>query len=140
MENPLKILSALILALALVHAAPLGGPTSTLTITPTQVSSATSTVIGFDLVGMTFGNYPYITVVGLSAINVGFGNWTMVPSPDVVIVGMTDGNQADSYHAAFPAGLPVGTHVYVQCWQDATVEPPAHLWEGSNAVELLVVP
>lgn len=125
----------LILALLAPVAMPFGGPTGSLSVTGTATPCGGPMHVVIE--NMVFANYPYVTVVGLSAINVPFGNYVMVPAADFTYVLNTNSNGGDAYTAQFPAGLPTGQHIYIQCWQNTSVEGGAN-WEGTNAVDIEV--
>jgi len=143
--NPFRTFAAVTLCLLAllcvgVAAAPFGGPTGTLSVSGNVDTNGGS--VHVTVHDLTFANWPYYTIVGLSAINVGFGNYVMVPAPDLIYARTCDGDGADHYSAPFPVGLPAGTHLYMQCWQNTSVETPLDPphWEGTNAIEIVVQP
>ena len=72
-------------------------------------------------------------IVGLSQANVSLLGGTLVPSPDVIVFGLPlDGNGQLEFSATWPAGVPVGTKVTLQYWNDDATAP--FQYSASNAV------
>lgn len=59
---------------------------------------------------------PTLFVVGLSQIDVPFEGGIMVPSLNVILNVATDATGSFALPAAWPAGIPAGTSIYMQCW------------------------
>ncbi len=59
---------------------------------------------------------PAWLVAGLQQLGAPFKGGVLVPAPDVVLPLVTDAAGMLGLQATWPAGLPVGTQVAVQCW------------------------
>ncbi|MHC5209594.1 MAG: hypothetical protein ACYTG2_02625 [Planctomycetota bacterium] len=56
-------------------------------------------------------------VIGLAALEAPFKSGTLVPQPDVLVLGLpTDGTGAARLSAPWPAGLPPGFSTWYQFW------------------------
>jgi hydroxyacylglutathione hydrolase len=97
---------------------------------------------------------PTVLVGGLTSIDAPFKGGVLVPSPSVLVSLVTDANGRLSLVGQWPAGFPVASTIYLQCWvQDAGAPagfaasnaqlgttpppPPAAIWpadwiNGSN--------
>ena len=62
-------------------------------------------------------------VVGTTAVNVPFRGGTLVPSPDSLLVALTDASGGLSFGGTLPANLPGGSSFYMQFWIDDAAGP-----------------
>ncbi|MFG0318799.1 MAG: hypothetical protein ACF8XB_16115 [Planctomycetota bacterium JB042] len=72
-------------------------------------------------------------IIGLSQANVPLLGGTLVPNPDVIVFGLPiDANGTLEFTANWPAGVPAGTMVTMQYWNDDAGAPFSY--SASNAV------
>ncbi len=87
------------------------------------------------LLGDALPSAPLFLVIGLSRLDAPFKGGTLVPAPDLILVGFTTDAQGDwSITAAWPAGVPSGLDVYFQAWILDGGAPKGYA--GSNGVLL----
>lgn len=56
-------------------------------------------------------------IIGLSPLNIPFYGGTLVPSPDVVVLGLPlDADGALEFTTTFPSGVPAGAKIHMQYW------------------------
>ncbi len=80
---------------------------------------------------------PAVLVAGLSEAGLALKGGTLVPAPDVLLLGLvTDGGGALLLATSWPTGVPAGIGLHAQFW----VQDPAALqgWAASNGVRGLV--
>ena len=83
--------------------------------------TGTGDLLGGDLASLTLvnglpGGSAYL-VIGLSALNVSFKGGALVPSPDILIEGLTlDGSGGFALSTTWPVGIPSGTTSWWQVW------------------------
>jgi len=93
-----------------------------------------------NLVTMTLSNAvpnaPVFLCIGVSALNLPFMGGTLVPdviSPPGLVVGLAaDGSGGLSLGASWPAGVPIGTSLYLQYWVTDAGGPSG--FAASNAI------
>ncbi len=70
-------------------------------------------------------------IIGVAQLGAPFKGGVLVPTPDVVLPLVTNAAGMLGFTATFPAGLPVGTQLLLQCW----IQDPAAVagYAASNA-------
>ena len=87
------------------------------------------------LLGDALPSAPLFLVIGLNQLDAPFKGGTLVPAPDLILVGFTTDAQGDwSITAPWPAGVPSGLDVYFQAWILDGGAPKGYA--GSNGVLL----
>ncbi len=71
-------------------------------------------------------------VVGTSYVGVPFLGGVLGPSPDLLLARVADGAGTIVVPGTWPAGIPVGSTIWVQGWSADAAAPEG--WSGSNAV------
>ena len=78
---------------------------------------------------------PAVLVVGLTTAFLPFKGGTLVPSPDLLVVGLvTDSDGALAFDTLVPAGLPAGLTVFHQAWIQDPASPTGV--DASNALSV----
>jgi hypothetical protein len=97
---------------------------------PLGGANVTLTVVGLPPSGTT------IAIAGLSVIDLPFKGGTLVPAPDLLVVGLPVVLGRCSLDFTFPPAVPSGTVAAIQFW---TADPGAPLGlSASNGLELTV--